>query len=92
MCLLFLYVCFVYTSVCFPASSQTCARPYTDRSGSALAEGKEVRLCIDKAVNEVIGGINGDPQGNSEHFCLLLCLSVCVSVWRSGERPMEAVC
>lgn len=45
---------------------------------------KEVGGCIDKAVNEVIGRINGDPKGTmSISACRGGCLSVCLSVCSS---------
>ncbi|KAM7391488.1 hypothetical protein PAMP_022174 [Pampus punctatissimus] len=59
-----------------------------DRSRSGLMR-KEVGAAIDKAVNEVIGRINGDPQGNNEHFCLPVCLSVCLSVALEKQRKAD---
>lgn len=61
--------------LCSHASSRTCAQLQADRSGLGGLDrrGKEVGGGIDKAVNEVIGRINGDPRGNNEHVCLSVC-------------------
>lgn len=64
-------------------SSRTCTQPHANRSGSGPT-GKEVGGGIDKAVNEVIGRINGDPKGTmSISACRSLSLSVCLSAWGS---------
>ena len=60
-----------------------------DRSLSGLT-GKEVGGGIDKAVNEVIGRINGDPKGTmSISTYLPTYLSVCLSVEAEGWGVME---
>jgi len=73
-------------------TSRPCTQPQADRSGSGR---REVGVGIDKAVNKVIGRINGDPEGTmSVSAWQSVSLAAGLSAWRGGgvRRSGETEC